>query len=198
MPRFRPSSVIKALNHAIEGSKDVCFKGSGDQTSCDLGRKVTIQILEKFSDVRTIEELRKAVREAEAEGRAVCDQYEGEARRSCAAGRIAVIGLFRNELASRTKIELTGVRPPQLGIFISPGEKCPKGFEKTIFKGGRNGKVAACRLADGYRKHKPEDRPKGKPLRRLWRKYGPGVEADKILPLHEHRVRKSSRKLQED
>lgn len=198
MPRFRSSSVIKALNHAIEGSKEVCFKANGDEIACDVGRRTTIQILERLSDVATIEELRKGIVSAEAEGRTVCDNYEGAARRSCAAGRIAVIGLFRNHLAEKTKVELMGVRPPQLGIFISPGEKCPKGFEKIKLKGGRNRNVAACRLADGYRKYKPEDRPKGKPLRRLWRQYGPGIEADKILPHHEHRVRKSSRKLQED
>lgn len=200
MPRFRAARVVRALDHAAEASKEVCFKVNGtDEVSCDVGRKTTLQVLERFAKVETIEELRKGMKDAEAEGRTICDQYDGSARRACAAGRIAVIGLFRNHLAEHAKVELTGIRPPQLGIFISPGDKCPKGFEKVKgIKGGRNKKVEICRLADGYRKYKPEERPKGKPLRRLWRKYGPGLETQKILPHHEHNIRRSSRVLSDD
>lgn len=197
MPRFRMSSVIKALDAASRISDGVCKKMAGDEVACNVGRTITLQVLERFSDVQTIEDLRLAVKAAEVEGQSICKDYDGSTRSACASGRIAVIGAFRNHLQTNTKIELLGVPGPQLGIFISPGEKCPKGFEKTTFKAGPNKKVHACRLADGFRKHKPEDRPKGKPLRRL-SKFGPGVEAGKIHPLHEYRVRKSSRKLLDD
>lgn len=131
-----------------------------------------------------------AIKKAEATMQAECGRLNSHIESAaCRIGGLTVIGVMNQELK---EVGLMG-----LGIIVSPKDDCPKGFEKIITTSKLNKKVHVCRLAKGYRKYEPHQRPRGKPMRRLHRRYDPGIEADTILPRGQGRLRKASRRLTE-
>lgn len=185
-----------ALSNARKAAEETCSGRNIKGEPCEVGKSVALNALDRdASTAKTKEQLQRALDTADAESDVVCMQYGKDDYRSCKMGKLAALGAFRNTIAKTERVELMGVRPPQLGLFVSPGEPCPEGFERVKgIKGGKNKNIHLCRLADGYRKYSPEQRPKGKPLRRK-REFGPGVEPDKILPWQKYKTRKSSRRL---
>lgn len=106
-------------------------------------------------------ELHHAMDEAERAVRKNCRELSSDVEASsCVVGGMIAIGAAAKQLGKEAVME------GKLGIIVSPVEDCPKGFEAQTVKGGRNGRVKICRLADGYRKYRPDQRPHGKPMRR--------------------------------
>ncbi len=106
-------------------------------------------------------ELNMAMDHGEREVRRVCDSLSSSSESAaCKIGGMAVLGRVAKVLAPKE------VQTAQLGIIVSPVDDCPKGMEEVTVKGGKNKRVKICRLGPGHRRFEPDQRPKGKPMRR--------------------------------
>ena len=106
-------------------------------------------------------ELNMAMDHGDREVRRVCDALPSHIESAaCKIGGMAVLGRVAKVLTPGA------TQPAQLGIIVSPVDDCPKGMEEITVKGGKNKRVKICRLGPGHRKYEPDQRPKGKPMRR--------------------------------
>ena len=106
-------------------------------------------------------EINLALDHADRETRRVCDSMTSSVEAAaCKVGGMVVAGKMADALRAG------GTSKGQLGIIVSPVDDCPKGMEEVTVKGGKNKRVKICRLGPGHRKYEPDQRPKGKPMRR--------------------------------
>lgn len=188
MPNENPV-LDKAVRRALDDGEVHCRKVHPRcHNSCLVGRVAAVGGLIKEFAAKKPTNIRLVEARMLKAGRKECLTH-GQCRRTCIKGATFAARGASWALAS------SGLRGVSLGIIVSPGEKCKKGFTEKFVKSKLNKKVKICFLDKGYRKHDPEKHRA--PYRRL-RKFGPGIEHEKILEREAHRHRKAQRVLTED
>ena len=213
MKRTRPRHLgrihEKELTHALDKAHDalsnVCESrdiGTACRPFCMAGGIGTIGNIYRIGQRDVVDRIgldRAVDTAARMAKKSVCDEVprEGGCRAQCNIGISTAAQTFSGVMRAKEEKEMGRLKRigGRLGIIVAPGDPCKKGFTRKIVKSKLNKKVHVCFLDKGYRKYDPETHKA--PYRRL-RKFGPGIEHEKILESEAHRYRKSGRVLTED